>query len=118
MWIMLNDSFLSIDKKDCPPGSLWDIARVFGRGVKVKRSPDSDYLYRAILKIEDVKMAMNRAAENIDYENFKESVKDYDLHLAYMRVWSAMSEVQNPRPFGMPFIGNKRKVDEKFQLQE
>ena len=76
MWIMLNDSFLSIDKKDCPPGSLWDIARVFGRGGKVKRSPDSDYLYRAILKIEDVKMAMNRAAENIDYENFKESVKD------------------------------------------
>ena len=42
----------------------------------MKRSPDSDYLYRAILKIEDVKMAMNRAAENIDYENFKESVKD------------------------------------------
>ena len=53
---------------------------MFGRGVKVKRSSDSDYLYRATLKIEDVKMAMNRAAENIDYENFKDSVKDYNLH--------------------------------------
>ena len=114
---MLNNSFLSIVNKDCKPGELvvrarrpGDIARVFGRGIRVKRSIDSDYLFRAVVKIEEVKMAMNRAVENINYENFKDSVKDYDLHLAYMRVSSAMSEVQNPTPFGMPFMGKKEMV--------
>jgi hypothetical protein len=115
MWLCLNDAFLSIVKKDCKPGELLvrarrpgDIEKVFGRDVKVKRSTDSDYLYRAIVPIEEVEMALQRAVEDIGYENFKDSVKDHDLHLAYMRVWTAMSEVQHPRPYSTAFTGKRR----------
>jgi hypothetical protein len=95
-----------LGKKDCPPGSLprrpRDIEKVFGK-VKVTRSTDSDYLHRATIKIEDVELAMNRAIESVSYENFKSSVKDKKLHDAYLRVWSAMSELQNPRPYSTRF---------------
>jgi hypothetical protein len=114
MWLCLNDAFLSIVQKDCPAGSLLvrarrpgDIEKVFGRDVKVKRSTDSDYLFRAIVPIEQVKMAMERAVEDISYKNFKDSVEDHALHVAYTRVWSAMSVLQNPRPFSTPLMGKK-----------
>ena len=61
MWLCLNDAFLSIVKKDCPKDSLLvrarrpgDIEKVFGSDVKVKRSTNSDYLYRANVPIEKV----------------------------------------------------------------
>ena len=114
MWLCLNDAFLSIVQKDFPAGSLLvrarrpgDIEKVFGRDVKVKRSTDSDYLFRAIVPIGQVKMAMERAVENISYENFKDSVKDHTLHLAYARVWSTMAGLQNPRPYSTGFTGKK-----------
>ena len=114
MWLCLNDAFLSIVQKDCPAGSLLvrarrpgDIEKVFGRDVKVKRSTDSDYLFRAIVPIEQVKMAMERAVEDISYENFKDCVKDHTLHLAYARVWSTMAGLQNPRPYSTGFTGKK-----------
>ena len=95
MWIMLSDCFFSMVNKDCPKDSLLvrarrpgDIEKVFGQNVKVTRSTDSDYLFRAIVAIEQVEMALQRAAKNIDYENFKDSVEDHALHLAYMKVWS------------------------------
>ena len=81
MWLCLNNAFLSIVKKDCPPGSLLvrarrpgDIERVFGTKVEVTRSTDSDYLLRSIVPIEEVELALQRAVKQIDYENFKDSV--------------------------------------------
>jgi hypothetical protein len=112
MWIMLNDAFLSIVQKDGAEGELLvrarrseDILRVFGRRVRVTRTTDADYLYRAIVSREDVKRAMGNEVDRITYPNFKSSVKEDDLHKAYMRVWSAMAEVQNPRPYSERYLG-------------
>ena len=115
MWICLSDSFVSIVKKDCKPGELLvrarrpgDIEKVFGSNVKVTRSTDSDYLYRATIKIEDVELALKRAVEDVSYNNFKSSVKDRALHVAYMKVWANMAELQNPRPYSTPFTARNR----------
>jgi hypothetical protein len=106
MWIMLNDAFFSIVSKDCPRGSLLvrarrpgDIEKVFGRRVKVERSTDSDYLFRAAIPREDVDAAILGELRRIDYANFKDSVTDDDLHLAYLKVWTAMAAIQNPQPY-------------------
>jgi hypothetical protein len=111
MWLCLNDAFLSIVKKDCPEDSLLvrarrpgDIEKVFGRRTKVTRATDADYLYRAVIERADVVEAMEREVNRVDYPNFKSSVADKDLHDAYMRVWSAMSVVQDPRPYSSPFV--------------
>ena len=52
-------------------------------------------------------MAMERAVEDISYENFNDSVKDHTLHLAYARVWSTMAGLQNPRPYSTGFTAEK-----------
>lgn len=106
MWLCLNDAFLSIVKKDCPDGSLLvrarrpgDIEKVFGRRVKVTRLLDSDYLFRAVIRRDDVTRAIQDEVLRIDYGNFKDSVSDNELHDAYMKVWTAMSLLQNPKPY-------------------
>ena len=110
MWIMLRDSFLSIVKKDCKDGELLvrsrragDIRRVFGRKVKVTGSLDSDYLYRAVIPKHDVQDAMLAETDSIDYGNFKDSVKDHELHMAYLRVWTAMAALQTPAPYSAAY---------------
>lgn len=106
MWIMLNDAFFSLVSKDCPRGCLMvrarrpgDIEKVFGRRVKIERSTDTDYLFRAVIPRDDIVTAMRGEVARISYDNFKDSVTDDDLHHAYMSVWSAMATIQNPRPY-------------------
>lgn len=106
MWIMLNNAFVSIVSKDCKPTELLvrarrkgDIQRVFGKGVKVTRYTKSDYLYRAVVSRKAVATALAKEVERVDYPNFKNSVKDDKLHNAYLRVWTAMADVQPTRPY-------------------
>ena len=110
MWIMLRDSFLSVVKKDCKDGELLvrarragDIERVFGRRFKVTRSRDSDYLYRSVVPLGDVEDAIMSEIANINYPNFKDAVKDHELHMAYLRVWTAMAALQTPGPYSAAY---------------
>jgi hypothetical protein len=117
MWLMLNDAFLSIVSKDCPEGSLLvrarrpgDIEKVFGRRTRVTRATDADYLFRAVVAREEIISAMAREVLRVDYGNFKDSVADEQLHDAYMRVWSTMASLQDPRPYSEPFTNPKWKA--------
>jgi hypothetical protein len=73
MWIMTNDSYLSIVSKDCGPAELLvrarragDIEKVFPEA-KVTRNTNSDYLYRAVLPRDVVKQALAAMIDHIDY---------------------------------------------------
>ena len=96
MWIMTNDSYLSVVSKDCGPAELLvrarragDIEKVFPEA-KVTRNTNSDYLYRAVLPRDVVKQALAAMIDHIDYPNFKDSVEDRSLHAAYVGVWCAI----------------------------
>ena len=96
MWVMLNDSFLSIVHKDCAPDELLvrarrkgDIERLFPRS-KVTVSEESDYRFRAVVNIANVQSAIALELTRITYPNFKDSVKDKTLHDAYLNVWAVM----------------------------
>ena len=104
MWIMTNNSYLSIVSKDCGPAELLvrarragDIERVFPNA-EVTRQTNSDYLYRAVLPRDAVKRALAAMIDHIDYPNFKDSVEDGSLHAAYVSVWCAMAGLQHPPP--------------------
>jgi hypothetical protein len=104
MWIMMNNSYLSIVSKDCGPTELLvrarragDIERVFPNA-EVMRLTNSDYLYRAVLSRDAVKQALAAMIDQIDYPNFKDSVEDRSLHAAYVGVWCAMAGLQHPPP--------------------
>jgi hypothetical protein len=106
MWICLNDAFLSIVAKDCPPDHLLvrarrkgDIERVFP-GVVARESRHTDYRWRAAVPRERVAQAIAERLLSIDYDNFKDSVADRALHDAYARVWGVMYGLQSERSFG------------------
>ncbi len=100
MWILMNDSMLSIVAHNDQPDDLLvrarlagDIERVFPQA-QVKEQADSDYRFRAVLPRPVVADALSRRLQAIDYSNFKNSVRDPERHDAYMDVWSRLSRMQ------------------------
>ena len=105
MWVCLSNAFLSIVCKECGPDELLvrarrkgDIENVFP-DAKVKRSPGTDYLFRAVVKRAEVAAAMVREVESIDYDNFKNSVRDHKLHDAYSAFWGIHARLQPVPPY-------------------
>ena len=113
MWIFLNDAFVSIvaDRNDRTrflvrgrlPGDiecLWPEAEVLeGQG--------SDYRFRAYLPRASVVKAITNRLRDVDYGNFKGSVRQSRRHDAYFEVWDAMFRAQeaayDTRPYPEPF---------------
>ena len=106
MWLSLNKCFLSIVHKDCKPDELLvrarrkgDIEKVFP-AVIAKTTRGTDYAYRAVVKREVVAQALQDQVMNLNYSNFKDSVRDDALHRAYSSVWSIMGKLQEGGPYG------------------
>lgn len=105
MWLMFNDCFFSIVSKDCARDELMvrarrpgDIEKVFTKA-KVTEYTASDYHYRAAIKKDEIKAAMCGEIDRVSYSNFKSSVQDLPLHNAYLKVWSAMADLQPKAPY-------------------
>ena len=102
MWIVLNNSFLSIVKNRNDKNELLVRARVSGDIKKVFIDADvfedanADYKYRSYLDRKVVANAISEELMNINYDNFKSSVsKDDNMrNTAYMNVWSALNKMQ------------------------
>lgn len=100
MWICLNKAFYSIIQDKSEPTKLLvrarrsqDISRCFP-GAKIIANAGTDYKYRATIARENVVRAIANEILGINYTNFKSSVKDVDLHNAYMQVWHVMNQIQ------------------------
>ena len=99
MWIFKNDSFLSIVQDKDDHARLLVRSRIQGDieqaipDAEVFEDAKADYRYRAFVSREALKRAMCDAVDQIDYLNFKGSVKETKRHNAYMSVWSAMAQV-------------------------
>jgi hypothetical protein len=105
MWVMLNNAFFSIVSKDCAPDELMvrarrpgDIEKVFPEA-KVTEFTASDYHYRAAIKRTRIAYVLTNLVQEIDYSNFKNTVRDKPLHDAYLRVWNAMADLQPQEPY-------------------
>jgi len=106
MWLCTNRGFLSIVVD--PIGADLLLVRARRKGdieslfpdADVRRTPGRDYLYRASIDRGVVSLVVAMAFLKIDYGNFKNSVKDRELHHAYAEVWEVMSELQAVKPYG------------------
>lgn len=105
MWICSKDGFLSIVHKDCKADELLVRARVAGHiesvfpNAKVRETPGNDYLYRAVIKRKEFGRVMTDIGHHYNEPNFKNSVKDDELHHAYNQVWHVMAKLQKILPF-------------------
>ena len=96
MWICLNNSFLSaVSDRNDPEGLVvrarkrGHLVDAFkGHDINIIKSPvGSDYAYRIRIKRKALAAIMAEKITNIDYDNFKNSVKDVKLHDMYLKWW-------------------------------
>jgi hypothetical protein len=113
MWIFTNTGFISVVEPSLQdyrgkadmllvrargPG---EIESIFGKRFKVTKTPDRDYLFRALIPRETVAEAVAKQVFRLDYGNFKNSIRKDRYHNACGRVWGAMfsyqEELSRPR---------------------
>ena len=98
----MNNSFVSAVQDRDNPDQLCvrarikgDLEALFGADTKVIETHDSDYRFRTFLPKSVVSEIVAKNIENIEYDNFKNSVTDHDRHEAYLDVWTAMYRYQH-----------------------
>jgi hypothetical protein len=114
MWLFTSNGFLSIVDKAPNPDQLVVRARCEGHieavfpDAKVIRDGSGDYLFRAFIDRPDVADALFKAVMDLDYPNFKNSIKDDRYHNACSSVWGVMSRLQPVPPYSG---GSSRNYD-------
>ncbi|HPT47830.1 MAG TPA: hypothetical protein PLM07_18280, partial [Candidatus Rifleibacterium sp.] len=99
MWICLNNAFISVVSKGEDASKLCVRARrrehlaVLFPGAKIIVHGGTDYQFRAYIARDEVARVIGEALKNINYDNFKDSVKDKPLHNGYSRFWCIMQDV-------------------------
>jgi len=102
MWIVMNDSYISAVQDRTNKMNLVVRARVRedlenafpSLKQDIIESTDSDYRFRLFMTKQFLCGVMNTKIMNIDYDNFKNSVKQNWRHDAYLAIWSIMYKVQ------------------------
>jgi hypothetical protein len=89
MWICLNTGFLSVIA-DKDPAKLIVLARrkrdllsTFGQDAEIVETNDRHYRWRIFIDRERFKAVVAGLVDGINYTNFKNSVKDRELHEMY-----------------------------------
>jgi hypothetical protein len=106
MWICFSNGFLSIVAHEREPDLLLvrarrpgDIESVFP-DVRVIETPGRDYLFRAEISRSHVSEVIAEQVRSMWPTNFKSSVRDPELHSAYVSVWRRMAKLQPVPPYG------------------
>ena len=100
MWILMNDSMLSVVRHNTLPQTLLVRARLAGDieqvfpSAQVAENGGSDYRFRAAVPEQEVAEAVRRRVLDIDYPNFKASVPEPKRHQAYFKVWDVLHGMQ------------------------
>lgn len=105
MWIAMNDSFVSVVKNQQDKGNKTLMVRARVKedlenlcpGKKIIVTPTSDYRFRVVITREEFADIMANRVENINYNNFKNSVKEDWRHNAYLKIWTTMYNVQEDK---------------------
>ena len=100
MWIQFNNAFLSIVENRDNKLELLVRARVKGDIEKIFPEADvfeddnADYKYRALISKAKVAARMMLKITEINYDNFKNSVKETKRKNAYSNVWVELRKLQ------------------------
>jgi hypothetical protein len=110
MWVITTEGFYSaVEHRDDAnlimvrarvKADLDRLKRRTGLGFKIKRTAVADYPYRATMSRADWAEACAILAADVDYDNFKDAVKErrgWERANVYMRVWSALHSIQSVR---------------------
>ena len=106
MWIMTTDGFFSVVKK---PGQKRDLtvrSRVktdldkllnkLNSEISIQEGVGTDYPFRVVMPQADWANYVQKAAMDIEYDNFKNTLdsSDHHRHEAYFNCWSALTSLE------------------------
>ncbi len=96
MWVFTSTGMLSVVAHRDLNGSLlvrarspFHIREMFPNAV-VNETPNADYPFRIIIDRETFANVMLDYSLNIDYDNFKNSIKEHNFHDYCVQVWAIM----------------------------
>jgi hypothetical protein len=103
MWIVMNDSYVSIVEDRTNEQNVVvrarvreDLENLFAVNASdIIETDNSDYRFRLFLDRKFVADIVRQRIETIDYDNFKNSVKEPWRKQAYTKIWQVMYEVQS-----------------------
>lgn len=117
MWVAMNDSFVSIVQDNTDPKSVVVRARVEEdlenlfpeHSAEIIETDDSDYRFRLFLDKIYVADRIKERVLDIDYFNFKDSVKQSWRKIAYLKIWQVLYDVQQKMYEKTPWWVNYRE---------
>jgi hypothetical protein len=102
MWLCFNDGFVSVVAHENRPDRLLvrarrkrDLLNVCGKDADVIKNGGSDYRWRTFIDRKAFASVLAGRIERIRYPNFKNSVKDNDLHDLYVEFWQLHRRYQD-----------------------
>jgi len=95
MWICFNDAFVSAVKAPWPDVDCLlvrarrkaHLTKLFPR-MRITHTPQNDYHWRVTVPAKQWADLVAKQIMNIDYDNFKDSVKERKLHDMYALWWN------------------------------
>ena len=115
MWVFTNHGFYSIVRiLDTNPEKFWIRSRrrehlnTYFSEERIIESYGSDYQYRVEINKEELSEIFSYLPEEIDYSNFKDSIKDKHLHHAAKLVWLGVYGALDEREGSMAVDTKKR----------
>ena len=91
MWVCLREGFISVVQDRYQPDRLMVRARneqhlrTLFPDHEIVLTPDADYAARVFIRRDDFIKIITQRINDIDYGNFKDSVRDRELHMLYQR---------------------------------
>lgn len=101
MWIFTSKGMISIVRHREQPQTMMVRARqpeglkALFPAEKLIITPDADYRYRMEVPESDLINAIENELENMQYDNFKNSIVDHDYHTACSKVWLTLCNYQH-----------------------
>jgi len=119
MWIFTPNGFLSIVEHSRISGLLvirsrfvGHLEKIFGKGIKVWKDVGTDYEYRIVMPKKKASKVIANLVIGIDYENFKETLKDTQVDDDYkIRCYKVYDAVKGDIPICVGFRKKYFPVD-------
>ena len=102
MWLALTNAFVSVVAETGTKNLLVrarkreHLKRIFP-GHKIQETPERDYRFRTVVSRDTMAKRAAQAVYDIDYPNFKNSVKDHGLHDLYSGFWMDHNQYQHTK---------------------
>ena len=124
MWVFTSNGFISAVRHREQPDSLMirardqDHLKALFPGEAISQTENADYRYRITISQAAFSQFMLSQIENLQYDNFKNSIADHQYHDACSRVWGVMHSTQEGSYYPVDYLTQELPWDDEDEQKE